>query len=75
MNVIFYLTTTARRTPHGVRGLKSDWIPYNNARIGRTPHGVRGLKYRIPYRPEKRNLSHPSRGAWIEIGFHPVLLD
>ena len=35
-----------RRTPHGVRGLKSDSIP----------EGI------------VRDASHPSRGAWIEIG-------
>ena len=32
------------RTPHGVRGLKSDWVPGIGGNRCRTPHGVRGLK-------------------------------
>ena len=35
-----------RRTPHGVRGLKSVERRYGRCvRPCRTPHGVRGLKY------------------------------
>ncbi len=33
----------------------------------RTPHGVRGLKYRKIKAGEVKELSHPTRGAWIEI--------
>ena len=32
------------RTPHGVRGLKSDNIEQAYYGYSRTPHGVRGLK-------------------------------
>ena len=35
----------ARRTPHGVRGLKLDAIRGMRNPMSRTPHGVRGLKY------------------------------
>ena len=34
---------------------------------GRTPRGVRGLKYGTYDIRYIRKLSHPSRGAWIEI--------
>ena len=33
----------------------------------RTPHGVRGLKLRVEQTRSIPDLSHPSRGAWIEI--------
>ena len=33
------------RTPHGVRGLKSNNTIFVFPTPGRTPHGVRGLKY------------------------------
>ena len=33
----------------------------------RTPHGVRGLKSKTKLITPKFLLSHPSRGAWIEI--------
>ena len=35
--------------------------------LRRTPHGVRGLKFRRCRRLGARALSHPTRGAWIEI--------
>ena len=35
----------------------------------RTPRGVRGLKFTRAGLRTKMLLSHPSRGAWIEIGF------
>ena len=38
----------------------------------RTPHGVRGLKYTRPPHDSHDARSHPTRGAWIEIGL-PVL--
>ena len=33
----------------------------------RTPQGVRGLKFVCLRRPFGLHLSHPARGAWIEI--------
>ena len=33
----------------------------------RTPRGVRGLKYNERIGTERQRVSHPSRGAWIEI--------
>ena len=57
------------RTPHGVRGLKSKLnAPLPVSDVGRTPHGVRGLKF--TFNSEELGLvgSHPSWGAWIEIG-------
>ena len=33
----------------------------------RTPHGVRGLKFRLGSAAARARLSHPARGAWIEI--------
>ena len=35
----------------------------------RTPRGVRGLKYPLVRRGEGGHMSHPSRGAWIEISY------
>ena len=35
--------------------------------MGRTPHGVRGLKYSCHYNHLVKIMSHPTRGAWIEI--------
>ena len=35
--------------------------------IGRSPHGERGLKWLGPFVQQGRQLSLPSRGAWIEI--------
>ena len=55
------------RTPHGVRGLKSNDRLCAYLDDGRTPHGVRGLKYTAPAHDGSRMESHPSRGAWIEI--------
>ena len=58
-----------RRTPRGVRGLKfAGCLRLGDHAVGRTPHGVRGLKSRTPVRAAKTRRSHPSRGAWIEIG-------
>ena len=34
---------------------------------GRTPHGVRGLKLSESFGVDMGAVSHPSRGAWIEI--------
>ena len=67
------LLVPMRRTPHGVRGLKFDLVEWiNRWPKSRTPHGVRGLKYRIMSGVLKRHLSHPARGAWIEILLHPA---
>ena len=55
------------RTPQGVRGLKSLGIALMAAGAGRTPQGVRGLKLPGNQALCHRHLSHPARGAWIEI--------
>ena len=36
-------------------------------KLGRTPHGVRGLKYEGGQATHREGMSHPSRGAWIEM--------
>ena len=57
-----------RRTPHGVRGLK--WYYQCQEQGGgnrRTPHGVRGLKLQSKMQLAGTGVSHPTRGAWIEI--------
>ena len=41
--VVSHSGVEARRTPHGVRGLKYDSL-MTVVGVGRTPHGVRGLK-------------------------------
>ena len=56
------------RTPHGVRGLKSDSFHDVVSAPRRTPHGVRGLKLQVGLDDLTNPESHPSRGAWIEIG-------
>ena len=56
-----------RRTPHGVRGLKYGGGRARERDFGRTPHGVRGLKSAYASPQQMVLLSHPSRGAWIEI--------
>ena len=35
--------------------------------LSRTPHGVRGLKSLRMVVDTRTSLSHPTRGAWIEI--------
>ena len=55
------------RTPRGVRGLKFiNWDIYRGGG-GRTPRGVRGLKSLLENGVFRGYVSHPSRGAWIEI--------
>ena len=62
------LSGGVRRTPHGVRGLKSSSILAKaEAKSGRTPHGVRGLKFVGDAGHVGGVWSHPSRGAWIEM--------
>ena len=56
------------RTPHGVRGLKFQLSAGHECSHRRTPHGVRGLKYRVGHSDMPAVASHPSRGAWIEMG-------
>ena len=55
------------RTPRGVRGLKWNYYDYVDTLRGRTPRGVRGLKSCVVECGPSGRLSHPSRGAWIEI--------
>ncbi len=64
------------RTPHGVRGLKSLQVQMMEITARRTPHGVRGLKLYEIHKPKVLQLSHPPRGAWIEIscGVSPLPL-
>ena len=38
-----------------------------NNRCRRTPQGVRGLKYTFGVQKISTLMSHPARGAWIEI--------
>ena len=57
-----------RRTPRGVRGLKSLHRGAPGHPSSRTPRGVRGLKSGRTLRCPATTTSHPSRGAWIEIG-------
>ena len=56
-----------RRTPQGVRGLKFDETVFCNLPFCRTPQGVRGLKFFGLVWMVRELLSHPARGAWIEI--------
>ena len=39
----------------------------HRAYYSRTPHGVRGLKLHHGHETTDDRLSHPSRGAWIEM--------
>ena len=55
------------RTPHGVRGLKSPESKNIYTHCRRTPHGVRGLKFDLLLDVVPDRMSHPTRGAWIEI--------
>ena len=41
----------------------------------RTPRGVRGLKYVVTWGSVVTIMSHPSRGAWIEITHSTHTLD
>ena len=57
-----------RRTPQGVRGLKLMDDLQITISLSRTPQGVRGLKFYRFKQPRAADiLSHPARGAWIEI--------
>ena len=56
------------RTPRGVRGLKFGYFNVVTIDHGRTPRGVRGLKLKFLDADCPKIWSHPSRGAWIEIG-------
>ena len=42
-------------------------VNISDSDMGRTPHGVRGLKLGNACDAFNPYLSHPSRGAWIEI--------
>ena len=57
-----------RRTPQGVRGLKLAVHGANRLLSSRTPQGVRGLKSHTAGAKRGARLSHPARGAWIEMG-------
>ena len=56
------------RSPHGERGLKSEFVVSGMQDRSRSPHGERGLKS-VGLRPRAHlGLSLPAWGAWIEIG-------
>ena len=57
----------AGRTPQGVRGLKSSTCTWSLPLFRRTPQGVRGLKWCCDCAEIAALMSHPARGAWIEI--------
>ena len=62
-----YCRAGAGRTPQGVRGLKfRGCVPYIFL-MRRTPQGVRGLKFNHVADAGLDGVSHPARGAWIEI--------
>ena len=56
-------TTFEGRTPHGVRGLKSDCECVAPLIICRTPHGVRGLKLRHDYITALQQAVAPRTGC------------
>ena len=55
------------RIPQGVRGLKLGSHVVTKEHIRRIPQGVRGLKYGVRRYLLCEAVSHPARGAWIEI--------
>ena len=63
----FLLSGCGSRTPQGVRGLKLSRCALNEQGEGRTPQGVRGLKSVAVSLQMMSHMSHPTRGAWIEI--------
>ena len=56
-----------RRTPHGVRGLKSEWE--HGEEIAAQSHPAWGawIEMRVVGRTAQILSSHPAWGAWIEI--------
>ena len=59
---------SARRSPHGERGLKLSGEFRADPRLdGRSPHGERGLKCGGAVDRNQGWKSLPSRGAWIEM--------
>ena len=62
----------ARRTPHGVRGLK--WQEMRIASKGVPSHPSRGAWIEMSNHASRSasSRSHPSRGAWIEIYRHEI---
>ena len=68
--MVSLLAEYARRTPHGVRGLKySSYLQV----IAEVPsHPSRGAWIEMTVKGQFNGIygSHPSRGAWIEIDFN-----
>ena len=58
---------TASRTPHGVRGLKSQAGKRKQKLLQSHPSRGAWIEMVIQLEPELIIVSHPSRGAWIEI--------
>ncbi len=54
-------------TPHGVGGLKCIDQNVNGQGLSLTPQGVGGLKSDFAEAVKIKNMSHPTRGGWIEI--------
>ena len=55
--------------------MKSSFLPAYCRAGGRTPQGVRGLKYPSTGDCMETVVSHPARGAWIEIVQQRALAD
>ena len=62
-----YRSAVPSRPPRGGRGLKYRPDDVNAALLGRPPRGGRGLKFFFLSLVLVRQVSPPSRGAWIEI--------
>ena len=58
---------SARRSPHGERGLKFDEPMAELQATGSLPSRGAWIEIGRPARYGQNNLSLPSRGAWIEI--------
>ena len=65
--VLPYLSAGYCRTPRGVRGLKYVDMNHATATRCRTPRGVRGLKCSFSCCSPGPTVSHPARGARIEM--------
>lgn len=58
-----FFVNICRRTPCGVRGLKSSVSSSSIVQARRTPHGVRGLKSLPPRTRGKRGVLHPAESV------------
>ena len=67
IHILRYEVHSCSRTPHGVRGLKSDSIPEGIAHDASHPSRGAWIEILDSLVCRTRPASHPSRGAWIEI--------